>query len=59
MPPRLVGSATDDDGLERREYDVDGERVVALVHDGQLVRIERDPGDEDQLAWDTSEESDG
>jgi len=55
MPPRIVSTATDDDGLERREYEVDGELVVALVHEGRLVRIEREPAYEDVLAWDVSE----
>jgi hypothetical protein len=46
-----VHAQVGDDGIERREYDVDGERVVALVQEGRLVRVIRDDRDDEPVGW--------
>jgi hypothetical protein len=51
-PPRLRSIDSEGEGAERRVYDVDGETIVAVLHGGSLLRIERDVSDaEVSLSW--------
>jgi hypothetical protein len=48
--PVLIASDLTAEGVEARRYVIDGEEVVALLHDGRLLRVIREDSDA-VLAW--------